>query len=83
MYPWNDGWGVGAWIAMMLAMVMFWGFVAVMVVYVIRGTGNRGDLQPPAALKGDGPLRILDERFARGEIDPGEYAERRELLRGR
>jgi hypothetical protein len=28
-------------------------------------------------------LRILDERFARGEIDSDEYTRRRELLRSR
>ncbi len=28
-------------------------------------------------------LRILGERFARGEIDADEYAERRDLLRPR
>jgi len=27
-------------------------------------------------------MRILDERFARGEIDEVEYQRRRELLRG-
>jgi uncharacterized membrane protein len=27
-------------------------------------------------------LRILDERFARGEIDAADYRERRDLLQG-
>jgi putative membrane protein len=29
-----------------------------------------------------GPLRILEERFARGEIDEEEFRRRRDILRG-
>ncbi|HEX6937300.1 MAG TPA: SHOCT domain-containing protein [Actinomycetes bacterium] len=29
------------------------------------------------------PLRLLDERFARGEIEAEEYTARRELLKSR
>lgn len=42
---------------------------------------NAAAPQPPA--DGDsGALRILGERFARGEIDEEEYTRRRALLRG-
>jgi putative membrane protein len=35
---------------------------------------------PPVA-KGSDAMRILDERFARGEIDADDYQHRRDLLR--
>jgi len=36
---------------------------------------------PPPAPASDGPLRILEERFARGEIDEEEFRRRRDVLR--
>jgi putative membrane protein len=85
MYGWHDnGWGPGMWIAMGLMMLAFWGLVAVLVVYLVRNLGHRGD--PSQGVKAGAPdqaLRILDERFARGDIDADEYNQRRELLRSR
>jgi putative membrane protein len=78
----HDGWGPGAWIAMGLTMLAFWGLVVAVVVYVIRNVGH-GPSGHAAAAGGDEALRILDERFARGEIDSDEYTRRRELLRSR
>ena len=82
MYHWHDGgWGPGTWIAMGLMMLVFWGVVAFLVVYAVRSLGRRtpDSGTPPS----DPALRILDERFARGEIDADEYNQRRELLRSR
>lgn len=83
MYDWHDGgWGPGAWVAMGLMMLVFWSLVAALVVYVIRNLGHRPDT--PARAEGPGQdqaLHILDERFARGEIDAEDYRARRDLLR--
>jgi len=81
MNGWYDtGWSPGAWIAMVLTMLAFWGLVAALVVYAIRNLGHR-----PADDAGTTPTdqarRILDERLARGEIDADEYNHRREVLR--
>lgn len=79
MNGWYDnGWSPGAWIAMALTMLAFWGLVAALVVYAIRNLGHR-----PADDAGptDQARRILDERLARGEIDADEYNQRREMLR--
>jgi putative membrane protein len=84
MYDSHDGWGWGAWLAMGFMMLAFWGVLAALVVYVIRSSGHRPTDQhridtPPE----DQALRILDERFARGDIDAEEYTLRRDLLRAR
>jgi putative membrane protein len=60
--------------AMMLA---FWLLVVVLIVWTVRSTAA-----PRQSGEGQA-LRILDERLARGEIDPGEYEERRQLLASR
>lgn len=78
----NDGvgWGGwGGWIMMSLAMVVFWGLVIFAVVAIFRGTSKdseRGD-----RVTHPDPMQILDERFARGEIDVDDYHARREVLR--
>ncbi len=76
----DGGWGPGAWIAMALVMVVFWGVVVTAIVFAVRGW--RHESATPAAPTGDSAQRILDERFARGEIDADEYQRRRDVLRG-
>ena len=81
-YDWHDhGWGAGNWIAMGLMMLLFWGLIAALVVYVVRSLGTRRDDAAPTTSGRDAALAILDERFARGEIDAEEYEQRRRLLR--
>lgn len=68
---WYGGWSWGAWLLMASMMVAFWALVAWAVVAVIRavGSGHRSSA-----------IDVLDERFARGEIDEEEYRRRRALL---
>jgi putative membrane protein len=73
----HDGAGWGGWLLMTLAMVAFWALVAFAVVAVLRGSR---DSTPPARDHRD-PLQILDERFARGEVDEAEYHARSDVLR--
>jgi len=80
MNDWHDGWGAGTWITMILVMVAFWGLLAALIVYAIRSGDER---RTAAARPEDEAQRILDERFARGDIDADEYKGRRELLQGR
>jgi putative membrane protein len=65
---WGDGW----WWWMPVGMVVFWGLVAVVIVLVVRALA-------PARTKPD-PRGMLDERYARGEIDDEEYRRRRASL---
>ncbi len=81
MYGWGgDSWGILGWIAMAVLMVLFWaGVTTVIVVLLRRPHSNQAtiDVRPPH----HEAERILNERFARGEIDDTEYLARRTALR--
>lgn len=79
MMWWNNGPGWGGWIMMSAGMLAFWALVVVAIVALIRGVS---DDRPrwPRGPEHDDPLRVLDERFARGEIDLEDYQARRALL---
>lgn len=73
--------GIGSWIALALAMVVFWGAIVTVVLLLLQRknttAGPSSSLTPPR----NDAERILDERFARGEIDTDEYTARRAVLR--
>lgn len=78
MMWWNDGVGWGGWVVMTLTMLAFWSLVVFGVVAIFRGDRDSRTTQVPRERD---PLQILDERFARGEIDDDEYRSRRDALR--
>ena len=79
MMDWyGNGMGAGDWVAMSVMMALLWGLVILIGVMIFRGTGQgRGGDDN----RGRGALEILDERFARGEIDREEYEARKAVLR--
>jgi putative membrane protein len=76
MMNWDGSWGAGAWLLMSVMMVLFWAAVAWVVVTLVRhsGAGHAEKSDPPD------PLRLLDQRYANGEIDTEEYTRRRDTL---
>ena len=74
----HDGVSWAGWLVMVVGMVAFWGLVVWAVIAIFRST--QGSSGSDAALRRD-PLDILDERFARGEIDESEYRARADVLR--
>jgi putative membrane protein len=75
---WGYGTGWGGWLLMTLIMVAFWALVIFGIVALFRGPVRPG---PRRADGGGGDAqRILDERFARGEINAEEYHSRQSLL---
>jgi putative membrane protein len=88
----RDGhdWGWGTWLGMGLMMTVLTVLVVAVVVLVVRTTTGpqRTATSLPPGNPRDTPrdseaLRVLDERFAGGDIDEGEYVARRDLLCGR
>jgi len=71
---WHDGWGAGGWLVMGFMMLIFWALVIGAVVWVARGRNQTPTQNSNYA------RQILDDRFARGEIDADEYRQRREHL---
>ena len=75
---WNDGMTWTGWLSMGVLTVAFWVLVVFAVAALFRsarpgpGQGAGADLDA---------ARILDQRFARGEIDADEYRSRQDVLR--
>lgn len=70
---WFGGWWMALW------MLLFWGGVIALVVWAVRATSDGGRRDDD----GKRALHILEERFARGEIDREEFEQRRSILEGR
>ena len=75
---WNDGMGWTGLLLMSLTAIAFWALVVFAVVALFRGTSSE-----PKQRQGEGldARHILDQRFARGEIDADEYHARQIVLR--
>ena len=76
---WDDGWGAGGWLMMSLLMLILWTLVVAGVIWLVRATRSA----PTRSTTDDDARRILDERFARGEISEDEYQARRHVLASR
>lgn len=79
-WQWGHGWGYShgfGWIFF----VLFWIAIILAIVALVRWLGSTpGQILPPPP-KEKSALEILDERFARGEIDQQEYEQKREVLK--
>ena len=75
-YGWNGGGGGGEWAAMGLVTMVFW--VAV-IAFVHHSRRSHNDRTLPGSTQSQAQ-RLLDERFARGDIDAEEYTHRHDLL---
>ncbi|MCX5044061.1 SHOCT domain-containing protein [Aldersonia sp. NBC_00410] len=81
MMWWNNGMGWGSWALMVLAMIVFWTLVVVGILALFRTLRTSGDQRFDSGARD--ARQILDERFARGEIDAEEYRTRSDQLRTR
>ncbi len=80
MHDWDGGgWGWGAWVLMAVVMVVFWGGLIAALLTVLRHRGSDTGFGAPPS----NAVRILEERFARGEMDVDEFQQRRAQLRER
>jgi putative membrane protein len=71
------GWAPGfGWVFMLL----FWALAVLGVIAIVKwliGGSNVGEVPPPKT-----PLQILQERYARGEIDREEFEQKKRDLSG-
>ena len=74
MMWWVGDLGWGAWVVMSLMMLAFWALI----IWAFLSIARSGD----TSRRGAGE-DILEDRFARGEIDEHEFRRRRELIRTR
>lgn len=81
--PWmHDGMGWGGWFLMTLFLLLLVALIVGVVIALVRSTGSRGSQSAPAMGGSASAQQMLDERYARGEIDEIEYLHRRAVLRG-
>ena len=80
-HMWNEGWH--GWFIGPVMMILILAVVVTLVIFLVRwlGSTSQGHGANRHGAFGKTPLDILDERFARGEINPEEYRERRNTLR--
>ena len=81
----GDHWGL--WMILIVAMAVFLGALAWIIVTLLRHQDSPPATAPPSpGPTGPPPLQgaldILNERFARGEIGEEEYTRRRSLIEG-
>lgn len=70
--------GASGWVFTIAAMTIFWGLVILAGVMIFRGnSGRRGG----PGRQDPGALEILDDRFARVEIDREDYEGRKSALK--
>lgn len=77
---WDGGWGWGHLIFGPLTMILVIAVVVGVVVLVVRWLG--GPAGTSASGRGRTALDILEERYAKGEIDTKEFEERKKTLGG-
>jgi putative membrane protein len=89
MGGWNGGggWSAGSWLGMGLGMLIFWGLVitAVIALWHWVGQGRQqaaGSEQRPLSPGSPTALRMLDERYAGGDLTEEDYRRRRDVLLG-
>lgn len=79
-HMWGSGMG---WFMGPIMMLVFLGLAAAVVAIIIRwvfGAGGASSSSEPLD-QNQNPLDILNERFAKGEIDKKEFEERKKVLR--
>jgi|SRR5215216_4953679 len=77
----DGGWGVLGILGLLVQLLFLSGLLAVIVWAVVRISANRQGGGADARAGGNSAEEDLRQRFARGEIDAGEYEERHRILR--
>lgn len=78
----GSGWSAGDWALMMLMMGLFLLLIVGTVVWAVAALRRGGVFAAPGVkqVESSRAERMLDERFARGDLTEDEYLEQRSLL---
>ena len=76
MWDWGSGYGWGMALFGALMMLLFWGGIALVIVYLVRSLGGSRLTQS------DGAMDTLRRRLAAGEITTEEFERTRKVLQG-
>jgi putative membrane protein len=76
MWYWGTGGAWWMWILGVLMMLLFWGGVAALIVYLFRGLGV------PRQAQSDSAMDTLRRRLAAGEITQEEFERIRKVIQG-
>ena len=77
---WDDGTPWGMVIAMIVLAVLVVGLIVWAIVFASRKSAAPAAAVPAAPASGPSARELLDQRYARGEIDTADYEERRSKL---
>ena len=78
-YPGHMMWGGGAWFMGPVMMLFFFAIVVVLVVLLVRWLWP-GHAAGSSGANAKSALTILEERYARGEIDKEEFEEKKRVI---
>ncbi len=80
MYGWGFGHPFGFWgIFMIIPMLLFWALIIGGIAYAVRVLGTSGRIAVPTQGRSKA-IDILEERYAKGEIDAEEYQSKKHDL---
>ena len=88
MWGWGNGWGDAGGALMVVVMLAVLALIVVGLVFLVRGLTRHDHVQPgspqgpPPGLSKSSALQVLEERYARGEIDREEFLQRKQDLLG-
>lgn len=88
MRGWDSGWSGGAEALMVVVMLAVLALIVIGIILLVRGLARHDHVQPgppQGPMPGPGSrsaLQVLEERYARGEIQREEFMQRKQDLLG-
>ncbi len=87
MWGRGDSWGSGGTTLMVIVMLAVLALIVAGVILLVRGLARRDQVEPgppqePSGTSNRSALQVLEDRYARGEIQREEFLQRKQDLLG-